>query len=977
MNNFEKLLYSKINQDSVFTRVNQDNDLFSFWVFLKKQMSERLSTVSAIFPHYSLHDSSHSEKILDIIWKIYGEESLKKLSVSNIFMILVSVYSHDLGMTVTSEDLFTELKSDEFINLVKKISEDKEDPCYTYANCFEVKHEKLYYKSDLELTADTYNASRYLLSVYFRKRHAERSKKDVRDTLSQYNSYLKNSVISQIGNICLAHNQSFDDVLKIPKDENGIYGDSWNPLFIACSLRLGDLLDLESDRFSKSYWESLPTRPLDSEFHKQKHEAIKHFVVNQDIIEATAECETYDVYKLLVDEFEMIKTEVADQMSHWKFIAPNTGFSSLPCIGEFSVSLKGSDTFSDGKIPAFHINQEKAFELIKGAGIYADKFSAIREILQNAVDAIIIRCFLENEKNKENLEFENFNKILSKYKIVFSIRKNDSKSDSKNICWNIVIEDCGIGMDKEDLRFLLDAASSAQNPFKKEIVSRMPEWTRPSGVFGLGFQSIFQLSETIEVLTRKINSAFEYELKLNSPSKNIKSSVRLKKGKADFSRISGTTVSFDFQTPVIPENISVSIDEPLPNASIENFDFVLHQSLDYEIYRILSAAQKFASTSVIPVEFHVEKDEPFVISTKKIDRIHDAKFYYEYGIELLVPKNYNALKYHFRNVIISKMESHIRFIPFSANIFSGNAKEILKYNREEFQNNPTVAKILQNTIYAGRKYIIENFNELPEDMKYLASMYVRYYDGDSDSGIENSKLFGVWEEYYSPYDNNNITFKEIVDFTGIVKLQVLHGGTYRNSFIVQREDDEMIIKTQFNIPDEIHFLIKELLKAGKRIQLSEYIDYVVTYEFAIPDNEIEKYDFIKNYESLFANVINVTVFLRRFTIPCNAKYSKLAIEFGKDFIPYAEVMRPIHQDLPKGYDIPVMISPYVINRGKLVWRELKLENEENVIEFTYNNRRDKTVTKEEIGNLYHEFIRETHDIVKKLNNNINTMNILI
>ena len=296
------------------------------------------------------------------------------------------------------------------------------NPYYKYANCFEFNGGTLIYKRNIKLDSVSYNAAKFLLSNYFRTKHAERSKDGVKKIFTPYSSFIKNSVLYQIGQICAAHNWTFDKVLTIPKEENGIYGDLWNPLFVACSLRLGDLLDLESDRFSESYWNSLPSKPFDSEYHRQKHGAVKHFVVNQNIIEATAECENYEVYKLLLDEFQMIKDEISNQMSHWNLIAPVDRFPNLPSLGDFSISLNNYDTFSEGQIPSFHINQEKAFTLIKGAGLYDDKFTAIREILQNAVDATYISCFLKNEKKQEFLEFETFNDILSKEIISISLK---------------------------------------------------------------------------------------------------------------------------------------------------------------------------------------------------------------------------------------------------------------------------------------------------------------------------------------------------------------------------------------------------------------------------------------------------------------------------------------------------------------------------------------------------------------------------
>ena len=215
MNNIEKLLYSKTLQTYPSQK---SNDLFEFWTLLKKLIKERLSIISEIFPHYSLHDSSHSEKILDIIWKLYGEDSLKTLSVSNIFCILIVSYTHDLGMTVLSDDLYEVLNSDEFIKSIKKMQSEPTNPYYKYANCFEFNGGTLIYKRNIKLDSVSYNAAKFLLSNYFRTKHAERSKDGVKKIFTPYSSFIKNSVLYQIGQICAAHNWTFDKVLTIPKE---------------------------------------------------------------------------------------------------------------------------------------------------------------------------------------------------------------------------------------------------------------------------------------------------------------------------------------------------------------------------------------------------------------------------------------------------------------------------------------------------------------------------------------------------------------------------------------------------------------------------------------------------------------------------------------------------------------------------------------------------------------------------------------
>lgn len=175
------------------------------------------------------------------------------------------------------------------------------------------------------------------------------------------------------------------------------------------------------------------------------------------------------------------------------------------------------------------------------------------------------------------------------------------------------------------------------------------------------------------------------------------------------------------------------------------------------------------------------------------------------------------------------------------------------------------------------------------------------------------------------------------------------------------------ITTEFNVPDEIHFLIKELLHAGKRIQLAKYSNGEVVYEFTNPANSEERTDFVKDYEALFSNALMTQNFFKRFVIPCSSKYKKIVVTYTRDFIPADYILSILWNDFPKGYNIPYMISPYVVKRSKGAARALELESLEEVKEFAYENRADENVTKEEISNLYDEFVKETKDAVKTAN----------
>ena len=104
--------------------------------------------------------------------------------------------------------------------------------------------------------------------------------------------------------------------------------------------------------------------------------------------------------------------------------------------------------------------------------------------------------------------------IFNNYDIVVEVIKN---LKDKQI--EIVIKDKGIGISLEDLPYIANIGSSSKNAHKQRLMKNMPEWLQPSGLFGIGLQSVFQISDCVEFYTRQHNEP-ERRIALFSYGKN-------------------------------------------------------------------------------------------------------------------------------------------------------------------------------------------------------------------------------------------------------------------------------------------------------------------------------------------------------------------------------------------------------------------------------------------------------------------------
>ena len=75
-------------------------NLYSSWGLNKTTYKNILGTIQINYPHYSLHDATHSESIITNIEMILGEERIKRLSPTDTWLILNCAYLHDFGMVL-------------------------------------------------------------------------------------------------------------------------------------------------------------------------------------------------------------------------------------------------------------------------------------------------------------------------------------------------------------------------------------------------------------------------------------------------------------------------------------------------------------------------------------------------------------------------------------------------------------------------------------------------------------------------------------------------------------------------------------------------------------------------------------------------------------------------------------------------------------------------------------------------------------
>ena len=155
--------------------------LYAQWQLDKEYATRVLATIFTIFPHYTLHDRTHSEEILTNIGEILQTETLKKFfSLTDLWLLLYAAFYHDMGMAVFAPDLDKILKSEAFFLYLKEIQADSKHHLHKEADYFEISDNKIVWK-DSEVSLEKMEAFKFIVAEYIRSSHSKRSENTLKN----------------------------------------------------------------------------------------------------------------------------------------------------------------------------------------------------------------------------------------------------------------------------------------------------------------------------------------------------------------------------------------------------------------------------------------------------------------------------------------------------------------------------------------------------------------------------------------------------------------------------------------------------------------------------------------------------------------------------------------------------------------------------------------------------------------------------
>lgn len=469
--------------------------LNEFYVF-RKNASTLANEIARVLPDYTVHDISH----VDALWEmadIFLPDNYK-ITPAEGFVLGGAFILHDLGMGLAA-----------FPNGIEDIKKESiwRD---TVAALSKKEGKKCNYNDDSSIDNEIMKIA---TEKTLRMLHAKKAKelamiswKDGKgnDIFLIENKELRYAYGDIIGRIAGSHwNEVMDLKSEFPVilGAQGDFPSDWvvDPLKLACIVRIADAIHID-DRRSPILLRAIRKLNKESELHWIFQEKLyKPRVENRKIMftsksafsmnEASAWWLCYDTLKMIDREIKNVDSLLLEEQKETFGIQGVYGIDDYQQIQRL-IKVSGWEPI-DAKIQVNNV--AKLVRTMGGFQLYGTNYLVpLRELIQNAADAIRARRILDNE-----------NEAYGDIDITIGGEKGQ---------YYVEIRDNGLGMSQKVLSgVLLDFGESfwGTHSMHEEFPGLEQKEFHSTGKFGIGFFSVFMWGEKVKVISNKYNQSRE------------------------------------------------------------------------------------------------------------------------------------------------------------------------------------------------------------------------------------------------------------------------------------------------------------------------------------------------------------------------------------------------------------------------------------------------------------------------------------
>lgn len=490
---------------------DKSRDLPSFKTFSLIAVKENVAgilnmigRVEGIFSTYTLHDISHVDDMLNMLDWLVPPSTQKEMTPVDWLQIVLSIYLHDLGMVVTSAEYDNRMDNPKFCEFLESLDKDAEGKDYLARteNMNPDEKKRFFYQEFVRMQ----HASR--IREWITGRHSIQwgdTVKLIAEEIAKILETLPSRFREHLAIVCESHHKdNLDKVEFFPLCQR--YGSNSKELanvqYSAILLRTTDLLHVTKDRTPSVMYKTI--RLSDPKGVDEWRKQMGTFSVNMKprefdpkdieshVIVAGADF-TEERPFFALTEYLAYADEQVKQSKRWADISqkkPDGKHYFFPWhTVEGNILVEGNEPFR----MKFELDRGRLLDLLVGHTIYNDPTVAVRELLQNAIDAVRFQHHLmEIEAGRSK---QPFGRVLIKW--------NPEERE-------LIVEDNGTGMDLDIIKFHLMRVGSSFYDTPK-FNTEHADFT-PISRFGIGILTCFMISDDIEIITCKQDGAYRIRM---------------------------------------------------------------------------------------------------------------------------------------------------------------------------------------------------------------------------------------------------------------------------------------------------------------------------------------------------------------------------------------------------------------------------------------------------------------------------------
>lgn len=519
-------------------------------VLVEEAVSFSIQRVKTIIRHmgeFTLHDDEHLFRVLYLMERLLTKPVIDDLSVPERMLLILSAFFHDIGMAPDEKEVVAWQKIWDTIPVIADKTEQK--LFESFRRFYEARPEQKEIIEKLIAEGNNSKASlikSYMITDFIRQTHAERAREIIAQHWDGKIIYRNTDLTVELANICHSHTEYALKLMEL--DKNYLCGTNTYaclPL-LGVILRLADILDFDAKRTPLVLYSHLYVRHPVSIQEWEKHRAIENWEISPDIIQFSAKCKhpaieaSIHEFCNLIDRELSICNNIISALNEFNQSKVRNIQVKIPfqvnrekIKTEKNIHNQPLYTYRDTK---FSLSKRQVIDLLMGTKLYGNPEIALRELLQNSIDACLLRLAQEIKWGHIRYEPE----ITVKY-----YTENNEEI--------LEVFDNGTGMDE----YIIDNYySKVGTSFYKSIdfynlKSQSNADFTPTSRFGIGILSCFMVADTLIVDTKRILGPQDSSKALNITVEGQESIFWIRPGNRNFA---GTTTKLILRKAKNPWN---------------------------------------------------------------------------------------------------------------------------------------------------------------------------------------------------------------------------------------------------------------------------------------------------------------------------------------------------------------------------------------------------------------------------------------